>query len=228
LEKITVLFYLLYFISELLPVVFYASFLRRNKHEGLQVIFIYCLASFATEILAPVLKNAFNVSDFYLYASFTVIEYSLLTIFLYRSILDPRLKYVPIIGSLAFFSLVVANFLHRSTSNFDSWSASVEAILIIIYSILFLYGQIKDPSVLFVYNTKKFWVVSAFFIYFSSTLFLFLFAATFTQKEHKSYWYINNIFDIIKNILFCIAFSMKKNNKPKIPVEENYEDSYLI
>lgn len=222
------MFYLVFLISELLPVVFYASFLRRNKHEGLQVIFIYCLASFGTEILAPVLKNAFNISEFYLYASFTVIEYSLLTIFLYRSIQDPRLKYVPIIGSVAFFTLAVANFLHRSSSNFDSWSASLEAILIIIYSIIFLYGQIKDPSILFVYNTKKFWVVSAIFIYFSSTLFLFLYAATFTAREHKSYWYINNIFDIIKNILFCIAFAMKKSDKRKNPMEENYEGSYPI
>jgi hypothetical protein len=222
------LFYLLVFISELLPVVFYVSFLRRNRHEGLQVVFIYCLASFATEILAPALKSAFNVSDFYLYASFTVIEYSLLTLFLYRSIQDSRLKYVPIVGSVVFFTLVVANFLQGRTSNFDSLSASVEAILIIIYSIMFLYAQIKDPSVLFVYNTKKFWVVSAFFIYFSSTLFLFLYAATFTPKEHKSYWYINNIFDIIKNILFCIAFAMKKSDKSKNPVLESYEDSYGI
>jgi hypothetical protein len=224
------LFYLLYFISELLPVVFYVVFLRRNKHEGLQVIFIYCLASFATEILAPVLKNVFHISDFYLYASFTIIEYSLLTLFLYRAIEDRRQRYVLIIGSVVFFILVIVNFLRNSTStsSFDSQGASLEAVLIIIYSILFLYGQIKDPSVLFVYNTKKFWVVSAFFIYFSSTLFLFLYAATFTRQEHKSYWYINNIFDIIKNILFCIAFAMKKSDKRKSLMEETYEDNYLI
>jgi drug/metabolite transporter (DMT)-like permease len=181
-----------------------------------------------TDLLAPALIKAFNISDFYVYASFTVIEYSLLTLFLYKSIEDRRQRYVLIIGSLVFFIPVVANFLHSSTSSFDSQSASLEAILIIIYSILFLYGQIKDPSVLFVYNTKKFWVVSAFFIYFSSTLFLFLYAATFTRQEHRSYWYINSIFDIIKNILFCIAFAMKKSDKQKNPVLESYEDSYGI
>jgi len=222
------LFHFLTFIFELLPVVFYVSFLRRNKHEGLQLIFINCLASLGTDLLAPALIKAFNISDFYVYASFTVIEYSLLTLFLYKSIEDRRQRYVLIIGSLVFFIPVVANFLHSSTSSFDSQSASLEAILIIIYSILFLYGQIKDPSVLFVYNTKKFWVVSAFFIYFSSTLFLFLYAATFTRQEHRSYWYINSIFDIIKNILFCIAFAMKKSDKQKNPVLESYEDSYGI
>jgi hypothetical protein len=218
----------LFYIFEFLPVIFYVSFLRRNKHEGLQVIFIYCVTSLGTEILGPILKKVFNISTFYILASFTVIEYSLLTIFLYQSIQEPRHKYVPIIGSVAFFVIAIINFLQGRTSNFDSLSASVEAILIIIYSLLFLYGQIKDPSILFVYNTKKFWVVSAFFIYFSSTLFLFLYAATFTKQEHNSYWYINNLFDIIKNILFCIAFTMKTSSKPNNPVEDSYEDSYLI
>ena len=129
------------------------------------------------------LGKAFGISIFYFFASFTILEYSLLTLFLYRSIQDRRQKYVPIIGSVAFFAIAVINFLQGRTSNFDSLSASVEAILIIIYSLIFLYGQIKDPSVLFVYNTKKFWVVSAFFIYFSSTLFLFLYAATFTKRR---------------------------------------------
>jgi hypothetical protein len=114
--------------------------------------------------------------------------------------------------------------LHNRTSSFDSLTASLEAVLIIIYSILFLYEQIKDPSILFVYYTKKFWVVVAFFMYFSSTLFLFLYAASFTQIEHKYYWYINNIFDIIKNILFCIAFYMKKSKNPEYPAENLYAD----
>jgi drug/metabolite transporter (DMT)-like permease len=222
------LFYLFFLIFELLPVIFYVSFLRRNRHEGLQVIFIYCLISLGTELFSSILGKAFGISIFYFFASFTILEYSLLTLFLYRQIQDRRQKYVLIIGSLAFFAIAVTNFLHGKTSNFDSLSASVEAILIIIYSLIFLYGQIKDPSVLFVYNTKKFWVVSAFFIYFSSTLFLFLYAATFTKEEHKNWWYINNLFDIIKNILFCIAFAMKKSDKRKSPIEESYEDSYGI
>jgi hypothetical protein len=61
-------------------------------------------------------------------------------------------------------------------------------------------------------------------MYFSSTLFLFLYAASFTQIEHKYYWYINNIFDIIKNILFCIAFYMKKSKNPEYPAENLYAD----
>jgi hypothetical protein len=214
----------IFIFSELLPVVFYLLFFRRNKGEGLQVVFTYCLFSLAIEILAPLLNRTLSIGRFYLYASFTVVEYSLLTLFLYTSIRSKRQKIVPIVGSVVFFATTVANFLHNRTSSFDSLTASLEAILIIIYSILFLYEQIKDPSILFVYYTKKFWVVVAFFMYFSSTLFLFLYAASFTQIEHKYYWYINNIFDIIKNILFCIAFYMKKSKNPEYPVDNLYAE----
>jgi hypothetical protein len=217
------LFKLVFLIFEILPVVFYVSFLRRNKHEGLQVVFIYSLISVAVEFIAPILRKEFNISSFYFYACFTIIEYLLLTTFLYLSIKDARLRYIPIIGTVAFFATVVANFLHTREGNFDSLPASVENVLIIIYSIIFLYGQIKDPSILFVYYTKKFWVVIACFIYFSATLFLFLYASNFSPQDHNKYWYINNIFDIIKNIFFCIAFSMKKNKTPN-PIENYYAD----
>lgn len=217
------MFILFGLIFEILPVVLYVSYLKRNKHEGLRVIFIYCLISFAIEFLAPALLKL-GVSNFYLYTSFTIIEYSLLTLFLYRNIEDPRLRYIPVIGTVAFIATLVASFLHFTADNFDSLTASVENVLIIIYSILFLYLRIKDPSILFVYNTKKFWVVIAFFIYFSSTLFLFLYAGNFTKQEHHDYWYINNIFEIIKNIFFCIAFTMKKSKPQNNPIENMYAD----
>jgi hypothetical protein len=215
------LFNLLFILSEILPVILYACFTRRNKHEGLQVIFIYCLLSLSTEYLFIILRH--RIDKFYLFASFTIIEYTLVSAFLYSSI-KGRLKYIPAAGSLIFYAMVIINFLTKKSEIFDSLSASVESILLIIYIIIYLYGQIKDPSVMFVYQTKKFWIVIAFFIYFSSTLFLFIYAATFTNQEHKSYWYINNIFDIIKNILFCIAFSMKKSKNTRYPIENLYAD----
>ena len=218
------MFVLIFLIFEILPVVLYVSYLKRNKHEGLRVIFIYTIVSFAMEFLAPLLMKKFGVGSFYLYTSWTIIEYSLLTLFIYRNIEDASLKYVPLIGSFAFLATVIASCLNSTSGPFDSLTASVENVLIIIYSIIFLYIQIKDPSILFVYYTKKFWVVIAFFIYFSSTLFLFLYAGNFTKQQTQDYWYINYIFDIIKNIFFCIAFIMKKNKAQNNPIENMYAD----
>ncbi len=149
---------------------------------------------------------------FYFWASYTIIEYSLFAFFFYTAFKDKKTRYIPIIGTLLFYGIVFITFYEKNTKAFDSLSASMEAILMIIYSIVFLYSQITSPEIIYLYSTKKFWIVIAIFLYFSSTLFLFLFAADFTNPQNSSYWVINNLFEILKNIIFCISFAMKKSD----------------
>lgn len=212
------------FFSEILPIIFYFCFAKRNKSEGLWVVFWYCIVSLLSDPISLLLQH--KIDKFYLYSSFTILEYTLFAFFFYSSLTEKILKYSTIVGSLIFYLIVIISFTKKNSGNFDSLSASVEAILIIIYSILFLYQQIKDPAVTYIYYNKKFWIVIALFIYFSSTLFLFLYAATLTAQEHHNYWSINNLFEIIKNIFFCIAFAMQKDKKNPYSTENLYPDIY--
>lgn len=186
------------------------------------VIFFYCITSFLTDNSYDFLKQWF--SNYYIYSSFTIAEYTFFALFLYLCFTEKVFKYILIFCSLIFYGIAFYNLFSKRTAGFDSFSASLEAIFIIIYSILFLYEQIKDPTVLYVYYSKNFWIIIAFFIYFSSTLFLFIYAATFTTQQHKTYWGINFIFNILKNIFFSISFSMKKSNKIQYPMESLYPD----
>jgi len=172
-------------LSELLPIIFYLCFVKRNSGQGLWVIFLYCLSSILMEAILGLLSH--KADNFYIYAFFTICEYLILTLFFYQSLKEKKLRYIQIGGTTVFFVVAIVNFIYKKAETFDSLSATVEAIIIIIYSILFLYDQIKDPSIVFVYNTKKFWVVIALFLYFSSTLFLFLYATTLTKQEYKNY-----------------------------------------
>ena len=173
------------------------------------VIFVYCLISFSADFTTSILRSASQ--RFYLFASVTICEYSLFSLFLFFAIKEKKFKYVIILGSLIFYAMATINLIDKKASNFDSLSASVEAILIIVYSILYLYEQIQDPEVIYLYYTKQFWIVVAFFLYFSSTLFLFVYAAAFTNQQHKTYWFINDFFNILKNAFFCISLIMRKN-----------------
>jgi hypothetical protein len=204
-------------LSEILPIIFYFCFLKRNAGEKLWVIPIYCLVSFISEIAVSVFQQKVDV--FYLIASFTICEYTLFTLILYLFLKEKKFRYVPLIGSVFFYTLAIINFLTKKSETFDSLSASSEAILIIIYCILFLYEQIKDQNIIYIYYTKSFWIIIAIFLYLSSTLFLFIYAATLTKQEHKSYWPINDVFNILKNILFCISIAMKKGSKISYPIE---------
>lgn len=208
-------------ISQILPVAFYLLFLKRNRGEGVGVVFFYCCMSWMTEgyFLGFIFKLLHvHIPEYAADSGFTILEFTIVSWFAYISLQGKILKYVPLVGALIFYPIAIINFT-KEQGAFDSIPASVEAILIISYCILLLYEQISDPEVIFVYNTKKFWVTIAFFLYFSSTLFLFLYARNFTKTEHDKYWAINNFFEILKNILFSISFIMKENKRD--PYAEN-------
>ena len=205
------------FFSIILPLVFYLAFYKRNKGEGLSVILFYCILSILTEGAFGFLTH-WGIDKYYIFASFTIIEFTIFSFFFYR-FLKNKMKYAPIVGGILFYIIALGNMVIRKSDTFDSLPASVEAILLIIYCILFLYEQIKDPSIMFVYYTKKFWFVTALLLYFSSTLFLFLYAASFTKQERNNYWSINNIFEILKHLLFCVSLLLKKNITRYPPLE---------
>jgi len=171
------------------------------------------VAEIAASII--IITKVYQKYMFYFWASYTIVEYSFYAIFFYATFKNKKTKYIPIIGTLIFYSIVSFTFFNKNTQAFDSLSASMEAILMIINCIVFLYGQITSSEIIYVYNTKKFWIVIAIFLYFSSTLFLFLFAADFANPQSSNYWIINNLFEILKNTLFCISFAMKKSDANK-------------
>ena len=198
------------YLSEVLSIVFFLCFLKRNKGEGLWIIFLYCVFSVLAEIIGLLLVPEKN--KFYFWAFYTITEYSIFAYFFYTAFKGKKIRYIPLIGSFLFCVVVGITFYNRNTKAFDSLSASMEALLMIIYSIVFLYDQMTNPEIMYVYNSKKFWMVIAFFLYFSSTLFLFLFASSIITPQHSSYWTINNSFEILKNVLLCVSFAMKKSD----------------
>jgi hypothetical protein len=202
--------------SAILPIIVFLFFLKRNNKGGLWVIFVYCIISFITD--SAYTRLTARIPYFYIYSIFSIIEYTLYALFLFLSLKQKNFKIIVQIGSLLFYVLAISNiFQNRKTDSFDSPSASLESILLIVYSIFFLFEQIKDPSIFYVYYLKKFWIIIAFLIYFSSTLFLFLYATTFAKPEESTYWIINNIFDIIKNLLFLVSFTINEKKQEYSP-----------
>jgi hypothetical protein len=194
------------YIAEILPIIFYLIFLKRNRGEGLWVIFLYCVLSLLTEGIFEITGGQQVV-----FSIFIILQFTLFSFFFYSSLKGKRAKYIPIIGTLIFYGVAIANFTNK---RFDSISASLASVLIIPYCILLLYELIKDSGTEFVYYNKKFWVIIAFFLYFSGTLFLYIYFSTLSDQQRASYWIINNFFEILKNILFSVSFIMKKSDKP--------------
>lgn len=144
---------------------------------------------------------------------YTLVEYLIVSFFIYRHLSVKQLKTVIFIVSLLFTCFTVFAFNYLPNEQFDSLSATTEAIIIIVYCIFFLYEQMNKPETLFIYLSFKFWIVAAFLVYFAGTFFLFISTLTLSHEQINAYWPITLFSNICKNILLAVAFSMKKETQ---------------
>jgi hypothetical protein len=200
-------------LSGLLPIALYFCFLKRNKGTGLWVIFLYAILSFITDnTLSRIKPSEYPILKFTIFCLFTVVEYTLFTIYIYIIVKRSAFKHSIIFLSLLFLGIAIYNYYANvGRQGFDSLTASIESIFIIIFCIFFFFEQITNSSTKLIYESHKFWVIIGFLLYLSGGLFLFIYAANFSQKEINEYWVINYGVNILKNLLFCVAFALKKN-----------------
>jgi len=197
-------------------------FIKRINNLALRVIFIYIVYSLFNDVLLLYLTNQ-KISVLFPLSLFTVIEYSLFTLFFYYLSDKIKFKRFVVLLSMLFYGLAIINFFFLGKSKgFDSIPATIEAFLIIVYCIYYFYSQLNKPQVSFIYSTFHFWIAIGIFIYVAGTFFLFVQYSILSEKEIRSFWIINLISNILKNILFSISFiipskpsdSNKKMEKP--------------
>jgi amino acid transporter len=114
--------------------------------------------------------------------------------------------------------------LKSKKTNFDSISASIESVTIIILSIIYFFEQINQQQENFIYSSANFWIVLAIMVYLSGTLFLFIMARNLPEKELEKYWVINNVSNVVTNIIFCVAFLVNRFASPNPSAEKHYMD----
>ena len=162
-----------------------------------------------------------------LYASFTFFEYLAFAYFLYLHIRKKSFKKFMLTASASFLVFIVVYYLTVRFRNIDSIPIGFETILILVFSFYYLYEQINDSSTLFIYSKYTFWVIIGIVLYLAGSFFIYIFAGSFlTKAEIKEYWYITNIFSVIKNVFFCIAILI--HTKPsKNKLSYNFDLSSL-
>jgi hypothetical protein len=104
--------------------------------------------------------------------------------------------------------------IKESAVGFDSFAIGIESIIVLFLCVSYLFIQIRGSNSLLIYSTFNFWVVITFLIYFAGTFFLYLLTASLSESIafQKEYFIINISFNILKNILLCVAMTMKLND----------------
>ena len=178
----------------------------KNPKKALWLIFIYILCALFFDFFHEIESKEKNILN----GIFTICEFAVFAYFFYLIIDIPFAKKIIPISSIVILAVLITTFIRADKKSFDSFSASLESVVVIIFCLIYFFGQISKPQTYFIYTVPYFWIVLGILIYMSSTLFLFILAGSLSQQELQKYWVITTISNIISNIIFGIGFLMNR------------------
>lgn len=149
-------------------------------------------------------------SNFLFYNIFLLIE--TLSLYYFFSGIITSLFFKKILFVLSIIFTVFWTFSHLKFGDKSYFYGSVifENLSILPIAIFYYYEQMILISSAFIYAESIFWIVTAYFIYFSGTFFLYLYIPTLNVDEQEYYYNIlNSIFIIIRTVLLCVAIFVK-------------------
>ncbi|HTE25267.1 hypothetical protein [Flavitalea sp.] len=184
-----------------------------SKSESLKKILrwlaIYSGISFLTDLFLSISPED---SNFEILFSFTLLEYACFAYIFYMLLSKPVNQKIVIVGSFAFMVMVTVTLMDFGSKQFDNVNSGTEAILIIVYSILYFSEKLNLENLEPIFDNPGAYIVIGCLFYLAGNLFLFI----TSEEQSMNVWIINSLFNLIKNVFFLIA--IRKCTKLKKPV----------
>ena len=186
----------------------------KSKQKVYSLISFYTFYCIISDLVLTKLSLKYLESELYSFRLFTIVEYSIISLFLFKLIESRQFKNVIKLGSIFFLLAGVLDIYTSSFTDFDSLPSGLESILILAYCLFFIYERITATS--FSFNGTV-WISTGFILFFSGTFFLFILSQN-NFKDNSfilTYGYIVAIFSIIKNLFITIGVSTETNNSKR-------------
>lgn len=195
-------------LSLFIPVLLY-FFKKQNKE--VRVLYYLLVFIFIHQIIyGSLLKRESDLAESF-NSFYTPVEFLITSLYI-RTLLRGRLyKTLILISILVYFTFWIPLFSFLGTQDYISYIRAFSYSLILIFSILYYYEQIRHPKTFFVYMQKSFWIVSGFFLFAAGTFFIFLFDQFSGNVKgfFDQYVYIHALLFIVRNFLFSMATLIK-------------------
>jgi hypothetical protein len=183
-------------------------FRKKYLINELKIIFFFTCNSVIFEIITTTMWY-YKQPNLYLFHVYVLTEFFFISWFyyeLFNKYISP--KTVPIIFLFFITFSLIDTFILHNPLTFNSYAKTLECIIIVGYTVFYLYKtfdefQDEDPS-----DTPVFWINAGFLFYFSGCLFLFTFSnIILTQGKQMNMitWALHAFFIIIMNSLISIG-----------------------
>jgi hypothetical protein len=188
----------------------------RHLHVAMKVIVLYLLLSGLVSILSIAISNN-GINNMPLLHIYTVAEFVLILLFFRVTSIAGVSKRTFALISLLFILLNIVNILFlQNLFTYNSYSRTMEAIIIMVFSLQLFYRLIGNEDVLRLRDSGITWINSGIFLYFSGSFILFFFSE-FLSKEFMFYkiaWVVHAILVLFMYLLFAAGFLFYKKAIP--------------
>jgi hypothetical protein len=181
----------------------------RHLNELLRPLFILFVISGVIEITNKV-HLEIGVNNLYIFHIFTVLEFTLISLFysrFFKRYFNSILIKIPII---LFLGVCVVDYAINGFKFIDSFSISIESIVLIFYSLLLFYLVLKNLVFDNLLAAPVFWINTAILVYFSGNLVLFVFSNYMMANSNNTHFIlwalIHSFLNIVYNILLSFGF----------------------
>lgn len=196
-------------LSPLFPII------RGAQYKNYNVIFLYCVASFCTDLLATTLKRGFHLNNAWPANVFEVIEFTLFLLYYKNKVFTSNTLFYSVFCSGILFFLLSTTF-GSGWLTLNRTGISIMLCVFIVLSIAGFYKILKEQKILQLEKDSFFWVNVAILTYSSGAFFLFLGADAIRSIDKQlmiKLWYTFFVsLNILKNILLGIALSKKEEH----------------
>ena len=203
-------------VSVLFPV--FLSFLNyKSKPKYLKILGLLVLTSGLSDLLSiNFIRFNNEINNIY-----TIIQFFILCSIFYLCFNNVKVKQLLLFSSFLFliFSviniLLIEGFTSRNTN-----LRTVSGIFFIIISVYYFNYLLQNQPVDNIIRFPMFWINSAILIYFSGNIFLYAANNIISfERIYLFYYLIHNILNVIKNLLFSVAFIAQFLNLKHIDIQ---------
>jgi hypothetical protein len=192
--------------SVLIPMVIALMQWKRMWYD-LKPLCLLLIISLASDLLSfTLIKYSAQVNTYLIVNIYLIAQFSLLLLVFRRELTNPRIADVVLLLFVLFCMINISVF--QGPWVFNSVSNVVACLLLIGFSLFYLYRLLNDLPIVHIQNLPMLWISFAVLTYYGGNFFLFLVNNYLTHDAsgpHKLMWILHNLLNITKNILFAVA-----------------------
>lgn len=186
---------------------------NRRRIFYVKILVASLLVSAIANVINETLIFKFHLNGSLVYHCYTLIELFFLTLLYKHFFNNVKIKHAINIVVVLFFIFKIFDLIFFSSIlEPDALAMTIEAIIMIILGIIYFDQVLREMKIPNLEKHPMFWINSGILIYFSGSLFLFLFGPfIFSNKSfYQNFWSIHSMLIMAKHILFAVGLWLQK------------------